>query len=48
MIGMIYERAGKRRGAMAGHNREVQTELAEWEEVAPRRWVRRLREWDGQ
>ena len=24
---------------------EVQTELAEWVEVEPRTWVRRVREW---
>ena len=26
-------------------HREVQTDLAEWCEVGPRRWVRRVREW---
>ncbi len=27
--------------------REIQTELAEWVEVEPRRWVRRMRECSG-
>ena len=34
---------GQRRGFRVG--RERQLELAEWEEVTPRRWRRRVREW---
>ena len=26
--------------------REVQTQLAEWVEVAPRRWLRKARKWE--
>ena len=34
---------GQRRGFRVG--RERQLELAEWEEVTPKRWRRRVREW---
>ena len=27
-------------------SREVQTELVEWEEVSPRGWVRRMKDWN--
>ena len=41
---MIFERI-RMTDARARRRQEVQTELAEWVEVEPRTWVRRVREW---
>ena len=42
---MIYERFEKLADSSILCHRETQTELAEWVEVAPRVWKRRVREW---
>ena len=44
---MIFERFIKLSGGAILRCREVQTELAEWEEVESGGWVRRVREWDA-
>ena len=35
------------RSGEVAHRCEVQTALAEWVEVGPRRWERRLRQWQN-
>ena len=42
---MIHDRLGKLAGSGIPRPREIQTELAEWVEVAPRCWERKLRQW---
>ena len=42
---MYYERWIELRNGDVVVRRENQTELAEWVEVAPRVWERRMREW---
>gem|GEM_PF-5263508 len=41
---MIHERLKVLADGTILHRREIQTELAEWVEVAPRIWTRRVRE----
>ncbi len=40
---MIYEKYGQLPSGTVLRRRELQTELAEWVEVAPRVWERRVR-----
>ncbi len=43
---MIFERLEELPDGTSRRHREVQTELAEWERVGPRCWVRRMKEWE--
>ena len=44
---MIHERFYKLPSGEIRRACEVQTELAEWEQVSDRCWGRRMRKWDG-
>ena len=43
---MYYEKFEKLPNGTILRRREVQAELAEWVQVGPRTWVRRVRRWD--
>ena len=43
---MIYEKFFELPNGTILRRREVLTELAEWVEVVPRIWTRRVREWE--
>ena len=45
---MICERFEELPGGNILRHRELQTELAEWVEVGPRCWERRVRKWRGE
>jgi hypothetical protein len=47
-VKMIFERFVKLADGVIVRCREVQTELAEWEQVGPRCWQRKMREWDAE
>ena len=45
---MYYERYFKQPSGNVTRKVEKQTELAEWVQVGPRVWERRMREWEGE
>lgn len=42
---MYFDRFEKKADGTILRFRNVQTELAEWEEISPRGWVRRMKQW---